>query len=165
MLIGTRTRASFIGLALTAALALAGSANAQAYEWSPQQTVTRLTGTLVFSPSHGAPFQCKVVLNFRTGNVKRGEDSLPQVFGGAVKGRGCESVQLVDLPWYVGPVDPNNVSVSPFGWNGGIESCVAVDGSKFQVMSDGTWVLGGYYPVCLTGSLTSNPPVTIVPRP
>jgi hypothetical protein len=166
----TPTRAGLIGFALAAAvsglaLACAGSANAQSYEWSPQKTATRLTGTITFLPTlgNGASFQCKLVLNFRTGNVKRGADALPVIRSATVKGRGCESVKLSGLPWYVGADGPASASFSRFGWENGVESCEMVDGAPFVANSDGTWTFNSSE--CINGSLTSSPPVSIVARP
>jgi hypothetical protein len=169
MPIRTPTRIRLIGLALTAAvsglaLASAGSASAQVYEWSPQKTATRLTGTLTFIPTddNGPQFQCKVVLNFRTGNVKRGADALPEIISATTKGKGCETVQFLDLPWDVGATTPGTGTITRFGWSAATEGCEDLDGAGFLSMPDGTWTFVG---ACLEGTLTSNPPVTIVPRP
>ncbi len=151
-----------------AAIASAGSVKAQTYEWSPQKTKVRLTGTITLTPQggFGSPFQCKVEFGLRTGNVKRGEDALPQIDSGAVKGKGCENVRLLRLPWYVGAqaMYPNGYgtgSVSAFGWDGGVEYCQA-DGVLFQSGPDGTWFFNG---PCISGTLASNPPVTIIEQP
>src|SRR5471030_963255 len=133
----TPTRIGLIGLALMAAvsglaLASAGSANAQVYEWSPQKTATRVTGTLTFRPAdHGADFTCKVVLNFRTGNAKRGADALPTILSATVKGKGCESVHFLDLPWYVGADGVDTGGLSHYGWTSPTQQCDNTDGIFF----------------------------------
>jgi len=149
------------------AVASAGSANAQlAYEWSPQNTTTHLTGNLVFVPTdgNGALFQCKVAFDFYTGNIKKGADKLPKIISAKVKGKGCESVQILDLPWYVGAIDTQDGSLSYEYWNVGAEGCRDDNGSGFYVLTDGRWSMG-VDGSCFQGYLTSNPPVTIVPVP
>lgn len=146
------------------ALASACSVNAQDWEWSPQKTTTLLRGTLTFLPNNneGAPFRCKVSLTFKTGNFKHGADALPQIISGKIRGKGCESVTFLDLPWYIGAYGDQLAGISQFGWGSGKEFC-RNDGVYFNVRTDGTWDFAAG--TCFNGVLTSDPPVTIVALP
>jgi hypothetical protein len=147
------------------ALASVESATAQtAYEWSPQNTRTRLTGTLGFVPNggFGATIYCKVALDFETGNAKRGDDKLAIIRTAKVNGKGCENVQFIDLPWYVGTENLSYGSLSRFGWISNNEACENDLGDEFFLPGGGQW---DFFDTCLSGFLTASPPVSIILKP
>jgi hypothetical protein len=141
----------FILAALPLAL-LAGPASA--YQLSPPKTLSHLTGRLLFSPEGGTPFECHVNWNLKT------RQRFGQIVGVKQKDNSCINVVFVDLPWSIEVNNANGGQIDGGRFVGGNGSC-SLNAVIFSVNSSGVWTIptGG----CVSGTLTSNPPVTIVP--
>jgi hypothetical protein len=129
---------------------------ALAYTLSPPKTTSTLTGTLGFVTSGGGvAFRCDVRFTLRThGPIKAGEISNAVVKGPTY----CKSVGFVTTPWEVEVLNAKGGGIDGTGWSVGFESCSS--GTAFTDNADGVWSFG---PGCLSGTMISNPPITIVP--
>jgi hypothetical protein len=141
-----------IAIALVGLTCLMANA-ASAYSWQSDKTSVKLRGTLTFTPNEGSkqkPFKCLVVMDLKT---KRSLIT-------AVKFPKSPCAHFNDLPWNVDILTQNSG-----GFTGG--SFLSGDGicntlvTQFQVDGSGIWALPAGQ--CLSGTMTSKPPVTIVP--
>jgi hypothetical protein len=145
-------------LLLSVALIAATATAASAFSLSPPDTRAMLKGTLTLYPGGGQPFKCKVTLRLRT---KDGAGAIESVK--LDTSAGCEGLRFAGLPWFVGLNNANSgqFGSGDMGFFGGGGNC-SEGGENFQDNASGIWTLpaGGQ---CFSGTLTSNPPVTIVP--
>jgi hypothetical protein len=142
------------GLLMATALALAAATDASAYKLSPPDASVHLHGMMTFTPNEGGkPFTCPVTLDLKTKNGEIKAVKFPKgVFN-------CEGINFQYLPWYIDILSANSgqFSFRSFGSDNG--DCIGM-ANKFQVTKSGVWTfLTGQ---CLSGTLTSNPPTTIV---
>jgi len=141
-------------LLLSVALISATATSASAYSFSPPDAAIRLTGTLTFTHSEGSgqPFTCKVVLDLKTKSNEIKAVKFPD--------GDCEGVSFVGLPWNVGISNANSGQFGQVIFESNEGNCIETV-NQFQDNASGVWTLpaGG----CLSGTLKSTPPVTIVP--
>jgi hypothetical protein len=142
-------------LMLATALALATASTASAYSWQADKTSVKLRGILTFTPNEGSkqkPFKCLVVLDLKTKRTEITAVKFP-------KGD-CEGVGFDDIPWRVNILTQNSGNIGGGSFASGDGVCVTIV-THFQDNGSGTWTLpvGG----CIAGTMTSTPPVTIVP--
>jgi hypothetical protein len=142
---------------LMAATAILGAATSvTAYSFSPSDTSVRLRGTLTFYPGGQSPFSCKVVFRLRTkgsGGVIRSID---------VNTPSCNGIAFGSLPWNTGPSTATSGVIENVNFSGpGSEQCHNTF-ETFQDDASGIWTIAddGH---CISGTLRSTPPVTIVP--
>jgi hypothetical protein len=142
-------------LATALALALAAATDAAAYTWSPPNGSVHLHGRLTFTPNEGSkthPFTCSVTMDFKP---------KPHVITAVRFPReDCEGVEFEAFPWDVYILQANAGSIGGGTFLSGAGICVT-DGTQFQDNGAGVWTLPAGQ--CLSGTLTSNPPTTIVP--
>jgi hypothetical protein len=147
------------GMLMATALVLAAATDASAYKLSPPDASVHLHGMMTFTPNengggHPKPFTCPVTLDLKTKNGEIKTVKFPKGVGS------CEGINFQLLPWYI---DIFNANSGQFGFTGFISNDGDCGGmaNKFQVTKSGVWTfLTGQ---CLSGTLTSNPPTTIVP--
>jgi hypothetical protein len=135
-------------------LASLAATTVSAYTFSPPNVSARLHGKLTFTPNEGAntkPFKCTVTFDLKT---KTGEITAYKFPRG-----NCE-VRFEGLPWYSDITGVNSGHFSFQGFGSGNGNCVA-DMAQFQDNGSGIFTFPAGQ--CLSGSLTSSPPVTIVP--
>jgi hypothetical protein len=127
----------------------------------PLHTTSHLRGTLQFHPSGGQPFKCKADFLFETRDgILRHVNNSPNVKSAVAPG--CPGVLSFDLlPWLVEPFEDGvTAQWVSFAW--GTQSGLMCGESfqPFSVSKSGVWTatIG-----CVTGSLTSDPPITIQP--
>jgi hypothetical protein len=125
----------------------------------PLQTRSDLRGTLKFYPDDGShPFKCKVRIVLFTGKGNQGlKGKRPEVDKAA--GVDCSPFfSFGSLPWTAVPGDDDvTAQLLRFAWNvEGSETCSQTQ--VFSVNKSGVWTATSG---CVTGSLTSNPPITI----
>ena len=140
-------------LLLATALALATANTASAYSWSSSKTSVKLRGTLTFTPNEGGkPFKCLVVMDLKTKRTEITAVKFP-------KGD-CEGVGFSDIPWRVNILTQNSGHIAGGSYSSGDGICNTII-TQFQDNGSGIWTLpiGG----CIGGTMTSKPPVTIVP--
>jgi hypothetical protein len=140
---------------------LLGAGTASAGKLVPLHTKSNLRGTLRFFPLNGGhTFKCQVdfVLLTGKGGGNNTQGKQPEIE--SATGLNCSQLFAFEgLPWRAGPDGggATTVSVFPFGWavQGG-PSCN--EDQEFSVNKKGIWTATSG---CVTGSLTSTPPVTI----
>ncbi len=142
---------------LLLAVALTGlTANtALAYQLSPPGISAKLRGTLTFYSRGGQqPFKCKVTFDLKTkGIIKAASVDTPG---------GCNALFFGAFPWFIGVGTANTGQFGPFDFSGGGGTCNQGI-VPFQVNSSGIWTLPQIGGSCIAGTMTSSPPVTIVP--
>jgi hypothetical protein len=108
---------------------------------------------MTFTPNEGStPFTCSVTLDLRT---KNGKIKAVNINKGV-----CEGIHFQGLPWYFDILDANSGQFSFTGFISDHGDCIGM-ANKVQVTQSGVWTfLTGQ---CLSGTLTSNPPTTIMP--
>jgi hypothetical protein len=143
------------GRLMATALALAAATDASAYKLSPPDASVHLHGMMTFTPNEGGkPFTCLVTLDLKT---KNGEIKAVKFPRGVAN---CEGINFQLLPWYIDIFNANSGQFSFTGFISDDGDCIGM-ANKFQVNQSGVWTfLTGQ---CLSGTLTSNPPTTIVP--
>jgi hypothetical protein len=140
---------------LTGAIIAGIPAMAAAYTLSPPDITAKLHGNLTFNPFEGSnpqPFRCKITLNLHTKGWIR-----------AVKVDGpgnCGLLSFQDLPWQVVVTGSNSGVFGTVSFSSSHGNCVQ-NNIQFQDNSSGVFTLSPGQ--CLSGTLTSTPPVTIVP--
>ena len=72
----------------------------------------------------------------------------------------CEGLHFIDMPWLTSFTGAHSGTFGPIGFGSGDGSC-QTDGNQFQDNKRGVWTLPAGQ--CLSGTLKSQPPVTIVP--
>jgi len=140
------------------ALALATATGASAYHFSPVRAAVHLHGKLTFTPNegNGQPFTCSVTLDLKTKPLKTG----PSIIKAVKFPHGdCQGVEFDGFPWGVQILNANSGAFGGGSYASADGICVT-DETHFQDNGSGIWTLpvGG----CLSGTLTSNPPTTIV---
>jgi hypothetical protein len=145
----------FSALCLTATLIFVMAPPASAYHLSPTNIRAKLRGTLTFYYQGGQEaFKCKVVFELRTKNNAAGITHAKT--GG---NKDCLFPEFVGLPWVVGILNANSGQFGHFAFIGGGGQCT--EGVElFTDNASGIWKLPTGE--CVSGSLTSDPPVTIV---
>jgi hypothetical protein len=134
-----------------AALALATANTASAYSWSADKTSVKLRGTLTLTPNEGGqPFKCLVVMDLKT---KR------SIITAVKFPKNCNA-RFTGLPWNVDILTENSGGFAGGTFVSGNGDCVT-GSTEFTDSGSGIWTLASGQ--CLSGTLTSNPPVTIVP--
>jgi hypothetical protein len=127
----------------------------------PLHTKSAFKGILKFFPNDGShPFKCKVRLVFYTNKGNGPENGKPPEFNSA-KGLDCSPLFFFDgLPWLAGPsADGMTAIVISVGW--AVQGGPSCSGTQtFSINKTGVWTTTSG---CFTGSLTSNPPITIKP--
>jgi len=142
-------------LMVTALIACVVGQPVLAYTLSPPKTVSTLTGTLAFvTDGGGTAFSCNVSFTLRTHVPKAGEISNAKVRGPGL----CKQVFFVATPWDIQLQNGNGGYIDGARWSVGFESCSHNTG--FQDNANGVWT---FEPGCLSGTMTSNPPITIAP--
>ena len=143
-----------LAIALVALVSLTANA-ASAYTWSPPKGSVRLHGQITFTPNEGGkPFKCGVTMDFKPAR-NGGEITAVKFPRGDCEGVGFSS----EFPWKVGIQDANTGGIAGGQFTSGSGNCVQI-GEPFQVNGSGIWT---FYVGCLVGTLTSDPPTTIVP--
>jgi hypothetical protein len=136
---------------VVAALAVATANGASAYSWSPPYASVHLHGLITFTPNEGgSPFTCTVTLDFKTKKSRIYAVKFP---------KGNCGVGFNDLPWGVGISNANSGYIESNGYDGK-GTCVQRQ-ATYEVNKSGVWKLPPGQ--CFSGTLRSNPPVTIVP--
>jgi hypothetical protein len=142
-------------LCIAATLASMISTAAAAYHFSPPDASVKLRGELTFTPNENGntPFKCSVIfdLKTKTNNIKavkfpRGEGK-------------CVGLHFTALPWSVAIQDANSGQIGGGTFISGNGNCGQTY-EIFQVNQSGIWTLPSG---CVSGTLTSRPPTTIVP--
>lgn len=144
-------------LTATALTACLMGQSALGYTLAPPKTTSTLTGTLTLLPQQsGQPLTCDVRFVLRTHERKP-----PEISGAYVKGKGlCSQVGFFSSPpWQVDANSATGGGIKGGGWTVGFEGC-GIPSTGFSVNSSGVWTLT---PGCYSGTMTANPPVTIVP--
>ena len=128
---------------------------ALAYHLSPPGISAKLRGPLTFYAEGGnKPFKCKVTIDLKTKGVIRAAK--------VDSAGGCGLLRFGSLPWVPAILSANTGSWGPFSYtsvNGDCSQGVV----PFQVNSSGIWTLPQIGGGCIAGTMTSSPPVTIVP--
>jgi hypothetical protein len=142
---------------------LAGAASsAGAYSFSPIDTFASLKGTLTLYPTSGTPFKCKVFARVFTGKGTPFRD-LPRIISISTTSHlgPCNSVEFEGVPAGVVASGAHKGSFGGGGWLLPARASCTITQTTFYDKSSGVWTI----PVgnCVSGSLTSKPPVTIVP--
>ncbi len=131
-----------------------------AYQLSPPQIKSILTGRLQFVNSGQPPFSCRVTIVLRT---REGSQShYPEIAKVGVHGLGgdCGNLSFAqDPPWQVQVTGPMGGVIFGGSWVDGGSSC-ARQNNGFSIDKMGRWTI---QPGCLSGTLTSDPPVTVAP--
>ncbi len=143
------------GLLLATALALAAATDASAYHFSPPDVSAHLHGRLTFTPDEGAnsqPFTCRITFDLKT--------KIPAIKAVKFIKGDCEGVRFQDMPFLVAINDANSGVIGGGGFSSDAGNCVGSE-TSFQDNKSGIWTLGGPGQ-CLSVTLTSYPPVTIV---
>ena len=138
----------------TALVALASfTANAaSAYHFSPRDASVHLHGTLTFTPNEGGnPFTCRITFDLKT--------KIPAIKAVKFLKGDCGGVTFQDMPWLVAITGPNSGLFGGGGFGSPAGNCVGRE-TSFQDNKSGIWKLPAGQ--CISGTLTSNPPVTIV---
>ena len=139
------------GLLLATALALSTANTASAYSWSSSKTSVKLRGTLTFTPNEGGkPFKCLVVMDLKTKRSLITAVKFP---------KNCDTV-FTGLPWNVDILTENSGGFAGGSFASGHGDCVT-GSTEFQVNGSGIWTLPSGQ--CLSGTMRSEPPVTIAP--
>jgi hypothetical protein len=125
----------------------------------PLQTRSDLRGTLKFYRDDGShPFKCKVRIVLFTGKGNQGlNEKRPEVDKAA--GVDCSPFFAFEsLPWTAVPGDDGvTAQLVRFTW--AVQGGPSCSGTQtFSVNKSGVWTATSG---CVTGSLTSNPPITI----
>ena len=137
-------------LFMAATLATANAASA--YHLNPPVASVHLHGKMTFTPNEGgSPFTCTVTMDLKTKRSKIGTVKFPQ---------GSCNVAFFDLPWSVGILNANSGIIEVSGFSSSNGNCVQ-NWNTFQDNGSGIWTLPAGQ--CLSGTLRSNPPTTIVP--
>ncbi len=144
-------------LAVTAAaLACAATSGAAAYSLNPPDINAHLRGTVIFHPDGLAPFKCKITMLLTT----------RQVVTGVIKsvkldpGYQCNGLVVGDPPWGITLFNTTSGQLGPFNFDRPGHGQCHQDDLQFQVNGSGVW---SFPPgQCMSGSLDSHPPVTIV---
>jgi hypothetical protein len=144
-----------IAIALVALVSLTAT-DASAYKLSPPDASVHLHGQMTFTPNEGGtPFTCLVTLDLKT---KTGEIKAVKFPKGVAN---CEGVNFQGMPWYINILNANSGYFSFQSFISDDGNCVG-DGNRFEVTKSGVWTfLTGQ---CLSGTLTSSPPTTIVKK-
>jgi hypothetical protein len=140
-------------LLLATALALSTANTASAYSWSSDKTSVKLRGTLTFTPNEGSnpkPFKCLVVMDLKT---KRSLIT-------AVKFPKSNCALFSDLPWNARILNQNSGGFTGGSFESSDGNCVT-GSTEFTDNGSGIFTLPAGQ--CLSGTMTSKPPVTIVP--
>ena len=139
-------------LLMAAAVALATAKAASAYHWSPAKGSVHLHGKITFTPNRGGePFKCSVTMDFKPARSQITAVKFPH--------GDCEGVGFVGFPWNVAIFNANSGGFGGGEFESASGNCVQ-GYNTFQVNGSGIWTLTG---TCLVGTLTSDPPTTIVP--
>ncbi len=141
-------------LLLAVALFSASATAASAYSLSPPDTRARLKGTLTFTPNEGSntrPFTCKVVMDIKTHG---------QVISIKLPSGDCAGVHFQDLPWGIAVNSATSGTIGIVGFVSSNGNC-SQDFNQFQDNASGVWTFPAGQ--CFSGTLKSDPPVTIVP--
>jgi hypothetical protein len=142
------------------ACATAFAASASSYVLSPPDITARLRGMVTLHPSSGAPFKCKLEMVLKTRAAVGSEGEITSVKGTS-QGPQCDhDVEFPDLPWFIGIASASTGQFGPFLYFG--SSICTQETIQFQVNSSGLWTFPAGQ--CMTGSIQSYPPVTIVPN-
>ena len=142
---------------ILAALPLAFSTgSASAYQLSPPEITSHLTGRLLLNPPAGLPFQCRMRWTLKTRSaVKKGHNRLGEIVAAIGTGTGEKTCQaaFLGLPWPIEVNDANSGSILGGSFLNGSGGCTT-DFTGFSVNSSGVWTIpaGG----CVSGTLTSN---------
>jgi hypothetical protein len=145
-----------IAVTLMALASFGAASTASAYSLSPPDTAARLRGSLTFTPDEGSgiqPFKCKVTLHLQTKGLIKAitmDDSAPV----------CKGVGFLGLPWEVVVTGANSGVIGTVRFGSSDGDCIQ-GGNAFQDNASGVWTLAPG--PCLSGTLTSTPPITIVP--
>ena len=145
-------------LAVTvAALACAATSAATAYSLNPPDINAHLRGTVILHPNGFPTFKCKITMFLSTRQVITGVITSVKLDPGYQ----CNGLSFVSPPWGITLFNTTSGQFGPFGINRpGYGECHQ-NALQFQVNGSGVW---SFPPgQCMTGSLDSHPPVTIVP--
>jgi hypothetical protein len=139
-------------LLLSVALIAATATAASAYSLSPPDTRARLKGTLTFTPNEGGhPFTCRIVLDIKT----QGEIRAIKLPSGD-----CAALHFQDLPWGISVNSATSGTIGTVSFDSSSGNCIQ-DFNQFQDNASGVWTFPAGQ--CFSGTLKSDPPVTIVP--
>jgi hypothetical protein len=127
---------------------------------APTRTTSDMRGVLKFYPDDGGqPFKCKVRFTLRTRDGVGGTGKKEPAITAAVGLNSCPRLFFFELlPWDVG-AGPDGVTatVASLSWaEQGGSSCSQPQ--PFTVDANGIWTATSG---CVTGSLTTDPPITI----
>jgi hypothetical protein len=142
------------GRLLATALALAAATNASAYHFSPPDVSAHLHGKLTFTPNEGAnpqPFTCLITFDLKT--------KIPSIKAVKFIKGDCVGVTFQDMPFLVDITGANSGVFGGGGFTSSFGNCVGEE-TQFQDNKSGIWTLPAGQ--CISGTLTSNPPTTIV---
>jgi hypothetical protein len=154
-----RTVKTLATIGLAGIVAIGAPLSASAFSFSPPDSYGKLKGKLTLFPDDGAPFACKVVMRVFTGKGTS-INQLPKIISArttATAGN-CHAIIFNGFPWLMGASSLTTGGFGPLTFTG-FGNCSA----PTTTFSDnaGVWTIptGG----CIAGTLTSTPPITIVP--
>ena len=140
------------GLLLATALAVTVVTGASAYSFNPPDASVHLHGKMTFTPNEGgSPFTCTVTMDLKTKRNKIIAIKFPKA--------NCD-VRISGYPWGVAILNANSGKIFINGFLSSNGNC-SQNWTTFQVNDSGIWTLPAGQ--CLSGTLKSNPPTTIVP--
>ncbi len=141
-------------LLLSVELIAATATAASAYSLSPPDTRARLRGTLTFNPNEGTnphPFTCKIIIDIKT----QGEIRAIKLPAGV-----CEDLNFQNLPWGISVNSATSGTIGIVSFDSSNGNCSQAF-NQFQDNASGVWTFTAGQ--CFSGTLKSDPPVTIVP--
>ena len=142
---------------LSAVLISATSSTVFAYSLSPPNTNATLEGKLRFHPRQGQPITCEVTFGLKT---KTAGHSV--ITSTKISHRKCSQIFAGGFPWTVTPSGPNTGIIHGMIFIGVGSGC----GDTEEVFGDngsGIFTFNMARGQCLSGTMTSSPPITIVP--
>jgi len=142
-----------VRLLLVIAMVSTAAPAAFAYQLSPPNITSQLKGRLTFTPNEGGtPFKCKITMILKTkGFIKSVIVDGPG---------GCGLLEFQGLPWHFNFANANSGNFGSTGFTDASGNCHQ-NSEQFQDNSSGVWTLTTGQ--CMSGTLTSHPPVTIAP--
>jgi hypothetical protein len=155
-----RTVKALAMVSLIAVVGIGAPLSASAFSFSPPDSYGKLKGKLMLSPDSGTPFACKVVMRVFTGKGTS-INQLPKIISARTTSQvtPCNHIIFSGFPWLMGASSLTTGGFGPVNFTG-FGNCSALT-ITFSDNASGVWTIptGG----CIAGTLTSTPPITIVP--
>lgn len=143
-----------IAIIFSALVSLAANP-ASAYSFNPPNTLAKLQGKITFHPDGGTPFSCSLTFRFKT---SKKIITAIQFHPGAGTCHGLKYNPTIPVS-----ITDANSGIIQAAFNSDSGACNFTYNNVFTADQSGVWTLASSSGQCLTGTLTSHPPVTIVP--